>query len=665
LGKFKNVIRNAHVQRFIGRTLGRYVKLVMRTTRFRSDPADYYKVLDDSWPAIVTMWHGQQLLIPAFIRPKDDIRGLISHHRDGEFQAHLVEYFGGGLVRGSGHIGTGAGAGSDIVRKGGPAAMRHMMRVLEENATMFQTADVPKRARKAGLGIVTLARNSGRPILPVVITTKRCIHLNTWDKASIHLPFNRGALVLGKPIFVPENLDRSDMEPYRQMVENGLNQAHARAEKMLAGGLSDRPRPFSLKAYKTTATLVEPLSTHLLEYRVRRGKETVARLGERKGFAAIPRPNGRLIWIHAASVGEAASILPLASRFLEADSTDHILLTTGTVTSARFVESRAAPGILHQFSPLDVPVYVQRFLDHWKPDLAIFVESELWPNMLTELNESGIPTVLVNGRLSAASAARWKRAPKTINHLLSSFAHCLVQTRKDGDRLTDLGAQNVIVSGNLKYDSPPPPTDPEKLMALKTALNGRPVWSAISTHPGEDELVADANDIAARRIPGLLCAIVPRHPERGEQIARILRERGLKVVRRSEGALPQADTDIYVADTLGEIGLFCTLTPLVYVGGSLVPHGGQNPIEPIKLGAAVIHGPHTHNFLEIYDALEASGAHGTVTDPIELASTVVQLIQSDAARDDMITRSKQVVNGLTGALDRTLGILAPHLPRKG
>ena len=236
MGKVKSFLRDSRVQLFIGRSLGRYVKLVMKTTRFKYDPDDVYKVLDDNWPAIVTMWHGQQLLIPAFIRPQDDIRGLISHHRDGEFQAHLVEYFGGGLVRGSGHIGGGTGRGEDIIRKGGSAAMRNMMRVLEDNATMFQTADVPKQSRKSGLGIVTLARNSQRPILPVAITTRRRIQLNTWDKAAIHLPFNQGAFVVGTPIFVPENINRAELEPYRQMVEDGLNAAHNRADEMLGLG---------------------------------------------------------------------------------------------------------------------------------------------------------------------------------------------------------------------------------------------------------------------------------------------------------------------------------------------------------------------------------------------------------------------------------------------
>ena len=343
-------------------------------------------------------------------------------------------------------------------------------------------------------------------------------------------------------------------------------------------------KPSSLKIYKHVARLLEPLSRYLFDYRVKRGKELVSRLDERRGIAGVPRPDGKLVWIHAASVGEAASVLPLASRLLGDKAVENILLTTGTVTSAQLVESRAGDGIIHQFSPLDVPIYVERFLSHWNPELTIFVESELWPNMLSRLNETRIPTILINGRLSANSAARWKKLPATINFMLNSFAHCLVQTEADGDRLKNLGAERVTISGNLKYDSPPPPTDPVLLADLKSTLNGRPVWTAISTHPGEDELVADANEIAGRKIPNLLSIIVPRHPERGEQIARQLTDHGHAVVRRSEGKLPDKTTDIYIADTLGEVGLFSKLAPLVFVGGSLVPHGGQNPIEPIKLG---------------------------------------------------------------------------------
>ncbi len=225
--------RSPGVQKFVGRSIGRYIKLVMRTSRFDYDPEDYYACLDESRPAILTMWHGQQLLAPSFIRPTDDMRGLVSRHRDGGIQAYIVEYFGGRLVRGSGHIGQGAGQARDIARKGGVGAMMGMLRALEEGATIFQTADVPKRARHAGLGIVTLARNSQRPILPIAFASKRRVQLNSWDKATIHLPFNRGTAVIGEPITVPEGTLRTDMEPYRQRIEDGLNNVQARAEEML------------------------------------------------------------------------------------------------------------------------------------------------------------------------------------------------------------------------------------------------------------------------------------------------------------------------------------------------------------------------------------------------------------------------------------------------
>ncbi len=429
--------------------------------------------------------------------------------------------------------------------------------------------------------------------------------------------------------------------------------------------MANAGEPITLKTYRAMTRALAPLSSHLLDYRVRRGKEIVSRLGERKGFAGVIRPKGKMVWIHAASVGEAASVLPLASRLLHDGKTDHVLLTTGTVTSARLVENRAVPGIIHQFSPLDIPKYVERFLGHWNPELAIFVESELWPNMLSGLREAGITTVLINGRLSENSAKRWTQVPSTIKYLLHTFARFLVQTQSDADRLEKLGADHVIVSGNLKYDSPPPSADPVQLQSLRSALNRRPIWAAISTHPGEDELVADANEIAGRKIQGLLSVIIPRHPERGEQIARLLTDRGFSVCRRSEGILPDQKTDIYIADTLGEIGLFCRLARLVFVGGSLVPHGGQNPIEPIKLGAAVLHGPHTHNFTEIYDILAKSGALFVVTDPVEMAQGVVQLFQSEKIRDDMVAQGREVIAGLTGALDRTLQTISPYLLEKG
>ncbi|MBZ0215123.1 MAG: DUF374 domain-containing protein [Fimbriimonadaceae bacterium] len=660
----KNLSRSPRVQRFLGRTMGRYLKLVYKTSRFRFEPADALDRIDNNWPVIIAMWHGQHFLIPAFRRPNDDIRALISHHRDGEINAQLVEYFGAGLVRGSGLDGNPLGRAEDIRRKRGSSALRALVKALGEGATVVQTADVPKRARYAGLGIVTLARNSQRPIIPLAIATSRRLELKSWDRASVHLPFSRGAFVVGEPILIPGDINKTDMEPYRLQVEDGLNLAAAKAEDMVNGKMRAPDKPITLKFYFRLAQLLEPLSRHLLEYRVRRGKEIVSRLDERKGIANLPRPGGRIIWIHAASVGEAASILPLASRLLEGGASENILITTGTVTSARLIESRAGPGIIHQFSPLDIPIYVQRFLDYWKPQLAIFVESELWPNMLCGLNEAAIPTILVNARLSEASAARWKRFPVTIKYLLDSFAHCIAQTDQDGARLKNLGADRMTISGNLKYDSPPPPTDLLQLTLFKTALLRRPVWAAISTHPGEDELVADANEIAARKIPGLLAIIVPRHPERGAQIAQMLTDRGLSVARRSQNILPDGNTDIYIADTLGEIGLFCTVAPLVFVGGSLVPHGGQNPIEPIKLGAAVLHGPHVHNFTEIYDVLVQNDAVNTVTDSIELAHAVVQFMQSDKRRHEMVARGQKLVSELTGALDRTLKSVAPFLPAK-
>lgn len=423
-------------------------------------------------------------------------------------------------------------------------------------------------------------------------------------------------------------------------------------------------KPTSLKLYFHLARLLEPMNRHLLDYRVKRGKEIASRLDERRGISNVTPPHGHTIWIHAASVGEAASILPLAHRMLNEKIVKYILITTGTVTSAKLIEARAEPGIIHQFSPLDIPIYIDRFLAKWQPKLAIFVESELWPNMLCGLKDAKIPTLLINGRLSSASAKRWKRFPTTIKYLLNSFALCIAQTEQDGARLKDLGADHMTISGNLKYDSPPPPTNLLELTKLKTVLNRRPVWTAISTHPGEDELVADANEIAARKIPGLLSIIVPRHPERGAQITQMLRDRGLSVVRRSENALPDGNNDIYVADTLGEVGLFCSLSPLVFVGGSLVPHGGQNPIEPIKLGAAIIHGPHVHNFAEIYEMLARYEAASTVSDSIELANTLIQLMQSNERRSEMVALSKKLISGLTGALDRTMASIAPYLPPK-
>ncbi len=417
--------------------------------------------------------------------------------------------------------------------------------------------------------------------------------------------------------------------------------------------------PATLRAYRLLTSAATPLAPLLLSYRLKRGKEHAVRLPERRGEAATPRPAGPLVWLHGASVGELTAILPLIERIRSRDFT--VLVTSGTVTSAGIADKRLPADVVHQFIPLDVPAFVARFLDHWKPNLALFVESDLWPNVIMASAERDIPLILLNGRLSERSFRRWRKLPRTISSLLSRFDLCLAQSTDDAARYAGLGAPRISTTGNLKLDAPAPPADEVKLDALKMAIGLRPVIAAASTHPGEEAAMIDAHRKLKHSFPGLLTVLAPRHPERGPGIAEIARVAGLGVRLRSRGQLPEVADDIYVADTLGELGLTYRVAPIVFMGGSLVSHGGQNPIEAVKLGAAILHGPHVWNFAEIYAALDKSGGAELVADASKLAVRIGALLKEHGARDAVAATGLRSLDTLVGALDRTVSALDPYL----
>jgi 3-deoxy-D-manno-octulosonic-acid transferase len=363
-------------------------------------------------------------------------------------------------------------------------------------------------------------------------------------------------------------------------------------------------------AWRYGASLAAPLLPFYLRHRLARGKELATRLEERRGSGA-DRPPGPLIWLHAASLGETLSILPLIEALAERAPAVTLLLTTGTVTSLELLDKRLPPAlrarVLHRFVPLDVPRWVASFLDGWRPDVAALVESELWPNLIFAVRARAIPLVLVNGRLSARSARRWRLAAGLGRALMRAFTLVLAQTSGDAERFAGLGARAVRAPGNLKDSAPPLPAEPAALAALRAAIGDRPVLLAASTHPGEEAIVLAAHRLLAPDIPALLTLLVPRHPERGAALAKLAEESGLPVRQRSTGALPGPDTAVYVADTLGELGLAYRVATVALVGGSLVPHGGQNPLEPARLGCPILLGPWTGNFTDPVARLLAAG----------------------------------------------------------
>jgi 3-deoxy-D-manno-octulosonic-acid transferase len=417
--------------------------------------------------------------------------------------------------------------------------------------------------------------------------------------------------------------------------------------------------PTGLRMYRLLSAAAGPFTPILLARRLKRGKEHKQRLPERRGESRIARPDGPLVWLHGASVGELASVLPLIDRIRARGM--GMLVTTGTVTSGGLAEQRLHRGVIHQFVPLDISRFVRRFLNHWHPDLALFVESELWPNMMVEASARGIPMILVNGRLSELSFKRWRRAPNSIASLLRRVDLCLAGTASDAARLSELGAANVVTTGNLKLDVPPPPADSAALERLQNAVGRRPVIAAASTHAGEEQAIIEAHLRLRKNFPDLLTLIAPRHPDRGPGIVGVAAAAGLAPSLRSRGELLSPTTQIYVVDTMGELGLVYRLASAVFIGGSLVKHGGQNPIEAAKLSTAILHGPHVWNFGEIYAALDSARGAETVESVDRLAAHLAAWLADPDARARAAEAAGIVVRNLGGALDRTLASLDPYL----
>lgn len=393
-----------------------------------------------------------------------------------------------------------------------------------------------------------------------------------------------------------------------------------------------------------------------LRRRARQGREELSRLEERYGRGA-DRPEGQLVWLHGASVGESLSLIPLIEALAERLPEAHFLLTTGTVTAANLAMERmpaALQGrIRHRYAPLDTLTFIARFLAGWNPSAAVFAESELWPNRLLATKHVRVPMALVNARMSQRSFERWRRwAPGLARRMLRSFTLVQPQTSADEARLRGLGAQGMWPSGDLKLSAPPLPHDPAALAAER---HDGPIVLAAQTHPGEEPIVAAAHALLRERHPGLRTIIVPRHPERGAELAATL-----GATRRSLG---QAPGEIHIADTMGELGLFYRLADVTLVGGSLVPHGGHNPMEPARLGCPILLGPHTDNFAErVADLLEENAAR--IVNPPEaaaLAAAVDDVLLNPSAAEAMTTAARQVAERTTGTAARLADEIANWL----
>ena len=418
--------------------------------------------------------------------------------------------------------------------------------------------------------------------------------------------------------------------------------------------------PATLIAYRYAATAIAPLVPAYLGRRAARGKEDSGRLAERRGYATLDRPAGAVVWAHGASIGESLSLLPLVDSIVRRGTP--VLVTSGTKTSADVLARRLPAGARHQYVPLDCPPFWRRFLTYWQPHLAMFAESEIWPGAVMDLAVRDIPLALVNGRMSERSAAGWARAPATAKALFSRLSLCLAQSDADASRLTRLGAPAVRSVGNLKFDIAPPPADPAAVEELKTVLAHRPVWLAASTHEGEEDAAMDAHLAARSLLPGLLTIVAPRHPERADDVAGLAQLAGLSLQRHSAGAPIATETELYLVDRVGDLGLFFRTVPLAFMGASLAPGDGHNPIEPARLGNAILHGPTVANHAEIYEALDRAGGALCVENAAALASVLPGLLLDPAGLRNMARAASLTVDGFGGALERTVTMLEPFLP---
>ncbi|WP_299811035.1 3-deoxy-D-manno-octulosonic acid transferase [uncultured Roseibium sp.] len=418
-------------------------------------------------------------------------------------------------------------------------------------------------------------------------------------------------------------------------------------------------RPLLISAYRALSRALTPLFHLLFWWRSRSGKEVAQRKGERFGRPQHERPSGHLTWIHAASVGETMSVLPLIEALCA--SGQRVLLTTVTVTAAEIAASRLPQGAVHQFVPYDAPGPLTRFLDHWSPDLAMVVESEIWPCQFDELRSRKVPFILLNGRLSDGSHRNWSRFPGASRYIFECLDLVLAQSAADAERFRRLGCKRVETPGNLKFDASVPEVAEAEIQELHTQIGGRPVWLAALTHPGEDAIVLQACEKLLMEFPELLLILVPRHPNRADDIAELIGAHGLTCIRRSTGEKINPSTRVYLGDTLGEMGLFYKLAPVTFLGGSFTDAGGHNPVEAALGGSALVTGPQVANARALYKEFWSGKAAVRASRPEDLADLVAGLLRRPDEARAQAGCARALVDAGRGAKEKILFLLQPYL----
>ncbi|GBR29207.1 glycosyltransferase N-terminal domain-containing protein [Kozakia baliensis] len=613
-----------------------YLGFTLRTTKWTvTGDRRAVPVLTQAEPletkgAIVAFWHRSLLLLPALWTWAQQrqtglrLRVMISRNRDGRLINDAVAPWG--II---GIEGSSAKKGKD---KGGARALHEACAALRDGSILAITPDGPRGpvgvVQPGALGLTRLAK---RPLIPIGAACT-ALHLPSWDRMMVPLPFGRGELVYGAPL---------DAHTSTNHLTQALNQTSAEAARRYK--LSRVT--FTDRVWHLVGILLTPVLPIILQKRLEQGREIEGRISERYGRTTLDRPYGDLLWLHAASVGECRSVLPLIDALREIHPKLNFLVTTATVTGAEIIAtyrtslpSAQAAQLRHQFIPYDVARWNQRFLRHWQPNALVLIDSELWPGLTGACFRQAIPVGVVNGRLSARSWRRWKRLPASLRMLFARLDFVAARGHRDAEHFSELGVSEVHEYGDLKEIAPPPAADPQEVEYLRQQIGNRPIFLAASTHPGEEEIVARAAALAREAIPDLLMIVAPRHPARSDAVAEILHH----PPRRSKDETPQAEDLFWLADTLGEMGLFYRLAQGAFIGNSMnAPGGGHNPFEPVRLKTPIVTGPRTDNFSPAFESLGDTVA--IVKDDRDLADWMIGTFQhNDKAQQQAETACKRI-----------------------
>ncbi len=628
----KGLVGSPLIQGLLARLIAAYGEVLIATLRWRRVNFDAAAMALASDAGLIGLfWHGR-IAHAIACRPllgAKPRRVMISQSRDGAFIALAAERLGIPAIRGS------TGREGEALSKGGADALRAAVKSLQAGAVVLVTPDGPRGpAQIMPPGPVHLARAARAPVFALGLAARPALALRSWDGARLPLPFARAVLVIAGPFKAPLRLEADGVARLQYQWQDALNAAQAEAERRLAAPR----RTLGLALYGLVGRLAAPGVSLWLQRRVARGKEDPDRWREKLGHATLLRPEGELIWLHGVSVGESLALLPLANDLAAQKPGTQLLITSATRASADFLRTRLPPGAVHQYAPLDSPAAVHRFLDHWRPNLGVLVESEIWPNLILEAKARGTKLALLSARLSPQALKGWRRAAGAARAVFGAFDLILARDAGAAKDLKSLGAQ---VQGlvNLKFGAPALAVDLTSLRALKAALAGRPVFLAASTHPGEEAILLDTFRAAGGPIAKALLILAPRHIERGAAVEALAIAQGFSAGRRSLGASPEG-LEVYVADTLGDLGLLYRLADLSIVGGSLVKGvGGHNPLEPARLGRPFLAGPHVEAW-PLYEEMVSAGATRLVS-PDGLAAAFAETLADPRAPWDWGRRAER------------------------